>query len=258
MSSNDFTDNGDSDAYMTGVEDLGKEPNSLTKRENRIFIIIVTISGAITVLALACIVTYGLVMLPNPRDQRTEKDIEVRVHNTSVAYEITLTHSAAEFIPTETGTASPSKTPTATIVEPTLKNPTPTATKTVDLSTSTPIKVPTSTPGLPDTYKLHSGESPYCIALRFNVNYKELLRLSGLNTGNDFSPGTVLDIPQSGRNFLDERTLMDHPTSYTIATGDSIFSIACLFGDVDPINIAIANGLTEPYELTTGESLYIP
>ena len=75
MSSNDFTDNGDSDAYMTGVEDPGKKTNSLTKRENRIFIIIVTISGAITVLALACIVTYGLVMLPNPRDQRTEKDI---------------------------------------------------------------------------------------------------------------------------------------------------------------------------------------
>lgn len=264
MSINDFTDDGDSemnagfDPYKTEEVYTNEKPGSDSKRENRIFLIIATITGAITVIALACIALYGLVVLPNQRELRAEKDIEARVHNTIVAYEITLTHAAAGLSPTATNTTSPTKTPTVVNVEPTLESPTPTATEELDLSTATPITVLTATPGLPTTYELQVGETPYCIAMRFDVNYKELLRLSDLNTEEDFESGMELIIPQSGRKFLDERNLKEHPTTYRISYRDTIFSIACEFGDVDPNDIIVANGLSEPYEITVGDSLFIP
>ncbi len=51
------------------------------------------------------------------------------------------------------------------------------STPTVDLAAATKVptntaapvyEIPTATPGLPDTYSLHKGESPYCLARRFN------------------------------------------------------------------------------------------
>lgn len=264
MSINDFTNDGDKnvnagiDPYNGEVEFADDGSRSDIKRENRIFLVIATITGAITVIALSCIALYGLVVLPNQRELRAEKDIEARVHNTIVAYEITLTHSAAEFIPTATSTTRPTNTPTEITVEPTPESPTPTSTQELDLSTSTPITVPTATPGLPTSYELQDGETPFCIARRFDVNYKELLRLSSLTAEDEFKPGTELIIPQSGRKFLEERSLKTHPTSYTITSSDTIFSIACDFGDVDPYAIIVANNLSEPYEVMVGESLYIP
>jgi hypothetical protein len=52
--------------------------------------------------------------------------------------------------------------------------------------------------------------------------------------------------------------LQDHPTTYTVAAGDTIYSIACKFGDVDPMSIAIANDLDAPYNLDAGDRIHIP
>jgi LysM repeat protein len=68
----------------------------------------------------------------------------------------------------------------------------------------------------------------------------------------------VLKIPQTGNPFPAGRSLRAHPTNYTVSSGDTIYSIACLFGAVDPYAIATANGLSSPYTLTAGQSLYIP
>ncbi len=122
---------------------------------------------------------------------------------------------------------------------------------------ATAIPVPSATPGRPSSYTLHKGEFPYCIARRFDVNPNQMLSLSGLGTGGSYSPGTVLRIPQSG-SFPANRTLKSHPTTYTVKSNDSIYSIACDFGDVDPNSIAIANGLSAPYNLTVGQTLQIP
>lgn len=110
---------------------------------------------------------------------------------------------------------------------------------------------------VPKTYTLHKGEHPYCIARRFNVNPATMLQLSGLSAGSSYSTGTVLKIPQSG-SFPGKRSLLNHPTTYTVESGDTLYSIACLFGDVWPEDIAEANGLKLNANLQTGQKLYIP
>jgi LysM repeat protein len=122
---------------------------------------------------------------------------------------------------------------------------------------STVIVVPTSTPGIPKTYTIQSGEFPYCIARRFDLNPAELMNLNGLS-GSYVRPGTVLQIPQTGHPFPGQRALQPHPTTYIVQPGDNIYSIACAFGDVGPDAIAYANGLTKPFGLTPGQELYIP
>ncbi len=125
-------------------------------------------------------------------------------------------------------------------------------------ATATPIPVPSPTPGIPASWTLQKGEHPYCIARRFNVNPDEMLRLNGLSANSTFFGGMVLKIPQTGNPFPANRSLRAHPTTYTVASGDTIYSIACLFGEVDPYAIAAANGLSSPYTLTAGQSLHIP
>lgn len=119
------------------------------------------------------------------------------------------------------------------------------------------IEVPTATPGRPSSWTLQKGEFPYCIARRYNVNPFDMLSLSGLSAGGTYPSGTVLKVPQSG-SFPGNRTLVDHPDSYTVGSGDTIYSIACIYGDADPNAIAYANGLESPYNLTPGQELYIP
>lgn len=117
---------------------------------------------------------------------------------------------------------------------------------------------PTATPGLPATYTLQKGEFPFCIARRFDVNPSEMLQLSGLPVAQTYPQGTVLKIPQDGSPFPGNRTLRTHPTTYIVQTGDTIYSIACLFGDVDPASIAFVNNLTKPYQLSAGQTINIP
>jgi LysM repeat protein len=120
------------------------------------------------------------------------------------------------------------------------------------------VVVPTRTPGKPSSYTLKGGEFPYCIARRFDVNPSEMLNLSGLAQSGVFSPGTVLKIPQSGGGFPGARSLRETPDTYSVGSGDTIYSIACLYGKVDPSEIAYANSLTSPYTLKVGQELYIP
>ena len=136
----------------------------------------------------------------------------------------------------------------------------PTAAAPVSTATPAPtlVVVPTATPGRPATYTLMGGEFPYCIARRFNVNPVELLSQSGLSQNSQPAAGTTLTIPQTGNPFPGDRTLRDHPTTYTVRSGDNIYGIACLFGDVSPDAIAYANNLSAPYSLTAGQTLQIP
>jgi LysM repeat protein len=120
------------------------------------------------------------------------------------------------------------------------------------------IEVPTPTPGLPSSYTLQKGEFPFCIARRFDVNQYELLDINGLGLNSKPQVGFNLRIPQTGNPFSGDRSLQDHPTTYTVAAGDTIYSIACKFGDVDPMSIAIANDLDAPYNLEAGDRIHIP
>jgi LysM repeat protein len=122
-------------------------------------------------------------------------------------------------------------------------------------ATNTPLPIPTLT--VPESYTLHEGEFPYCLARRFNRNPDDLLAINGLTNSSLTVPGQTLRIPTSG-TFPGPRALLSHPTSYSVAGGDTIYSIACRFGDVDPLAIAAVNGLSSPYTLTPGSVIQIP
>lgn len=144
-----------------------------------------------------------------------------------------------------------SSTPTILLSAPLIA----TATPAVAEPTSTPI--PTET--RPVTYRLQKGEYPYCIARRFNVNPDELLALSGLSNNQTFYAGAVLQIPQTGNPYPGERMQKVHPTTYTVSgSGESMYTIACQFGDIDPLAIAQANRLPVDSLLFAGQQLTIP
>jgi LysM repeat protein len=154
--------------------------------------------------------------------------------------------SATQELPTEPPTEEPTQAPPQpTEAPPQVNEPQP-----------TPQFILKQRP-IPKTYTLRKGEHPYCIARRFNVNPITMLQLSGLATSGTYPTGTVLTIPQSG-SFPGDRSLKDHPTTYTVQSGDTLFTIACQFGDVWPEDIAEANGLKLNANLKVGQELYIP
>lgn len=126
------------------------------------------------------------------------------------------------------------------------------------VATSAPNATPVPAGVRPASYTLQNGEFPYCIARRFNVDPDALLRASGLTSPDVYYAGLALTIPQSGA-FPGARMLANHPTTYTVASSDeTIYSIACKFGDVDPAAIASANGIATSAKLTSGQQLQIP
>jgi LysM repeat protein len=111
---------------------------------------------------------------------------------------------------------------------------------------------------VPDTYTLQRGEFPFCIARRFNLDPVELLQINGISSYSVVQTGMVLRIPKTGNPFPGNRALQPHPATYNVGGGDTIYTIACAFGDVDPDAIAYVNGLTAPYRLSVGQQLQIP
>lgn len=132
------------------------------------------------------------------------------------------------------------------------------------VATNTAVPQPTSTlpvlPTLsrPETYTLQKGEWPICIARRYNLDLNAFFSANNLNMNSRPAEGTVLKIPASGSWTSGPRALKAHPADYTVQAGDTIYSIACDFGDVDPMAIAVANNLQAPYTLKAGTVIRIP
>jgi LysM repeat protein len=125
--------------------------------------------------------------------------------------------------------------------------------------TNTPmptVVVPTVT--RPTEYTLRPGEFPFCIARRFNLDPQQLLSLNNLGPNDLLDPGTTLQIPQTGTWEGEGRVRNPHPTTHTVEAGETIYSIACFYGDVSPEAIIAVNVLEEPYDLTPGQTLSIP
>ncbi|MBM3151520.1 MAG: LysM peptidoglycan-binding domain-containing protein [Chloroflexi bacterium] len=143
-------------------------------------------------------------------------------------------------------TALPSLTP----------SPTPVIAGSVTLAAG----APTAIINRPATYTLQQGEYPFCIARRFNVNQYELLDANGLtlSQGVNLPVGYTLTIPQTGTPFSGTRVLHTHPTTYTVQLNDTIYRVACYFGDLDPSLIITTNNLVSPFTLQVGQQLNIP
>jgi len=118
------------------------------------------------------------------------------------------------------------------------------------------IVIPTMT--VPTEYSVKAGELVFCLARRFDVDPNDIISLNGLSADGALRVGDVLKIPQTGSWTLGERSLMAHPTTYTVQAGETIYTIACKFGDVYPEEIIAANRLEAPYEVSAGQTLQIP
>jgi ABC-type dipeptide/oligopeptide/nickel transport system permease subunit/LysM repeat protein len=145
----------------------------------------------------------------------------------------------------------PSSTPTATS--------SPTVASAATTVTLEPTLTPFPTDAQPETYMLQKGEYPYCIARRLNVDPTELLVLNQMQNRQTFFSGMVLQIPQSGTPFPGERMQKAHPTTHTVSSSnETMYTIACEFGDVQPLAIAQANNLPVDSALYIGQQLNIP
>ncbi len=156
------------------------------------------------------------------------------------------------------GVSGGAGTPELSTPEVVLETPTPTVEEATPTEALPPTAGPSPTPGRPATYTLQNGEHPFCIARRFNVNPAELLAANQLTDASSVRPGDTLIIPQDAGPFPPPRALMAHPTTYTVTAGDTIYIVACLYGDIDPMAIVAANGLEPPYTLTPGSVINIP
>lgn len=172
------------------------------------------------------------------------------------------TQTAVADVPTQTpgdSGSAPQAGATETSTPMIALNPTFTATQAVAV-----IPTSTSVPAgsKPATYKLNKGEFPFCIARRFNVDPAQLLALSGLSSSqaDSLSTGTVLTIPQSG-SFPGDRSWHDHPATFVVGTTydtNTVYGVACYYGDIDPAVIAQHNNISVDATLTAGQTLNIP
>ncbi len=150
--------------------------------------------------------------------------------------------------------------PTAAPTQP----PQPTAAPPTAPPTPLPTLVPPPTQAAPTAasgereYVLLEGETPFCIAARFNVDSNELIALNAARGTLSATPGSKIIIPAAGKPFAFNLPFQPHPVDYTVRAGDTIGALACAYGDVTPEAIAQANGLAAPYTLTAGTVLKIP
>jgi LysM repeat protein len=113
----------------------------------------------------------------------------------------------------------------------------------------------------PASYSLQRGEWPWCIARRYNIDPNGLLTANGLtpDQGSIYQPGLTLTIPSTLGAFPGDRALRAHPATHTVtANEETLYAVACYYGDVDPAAIAQANNLSLSASLTVGQSLQIP
>jgi LysM repeat protein len=159
-----------------------------------------------------------------------------------------------------TATVAPGVTPLAvTATNTPLVSVNPTATATLAVVPNAPSSTSIPVGSRPASYTLQPGEFVYCIARRFNVDPDEILALNGIVDSQTIYPGLVIKIPQSGNAFPGSRMLRNHPASYTVTgTDETVYSVACAFGDADPAKIAQNNNISVGTNLTVGQTLNIP
>ena len=112
-------------------------------------------------------------------------------------------------------------------------------------------------------YTLHNGEDLVCLGRRFDISVPDLLLQNNVSSIDDFKAGDKVILPNNSNhwNITDGyggRTLKEHPHKYITKQGDTLFSIACAYGDVKPEDIAIMNNLSLGGKLLLGKEISIP
>ncbi len=134
-----------------------------------------------------------------------------------------------------------------------------------DQATATPAPVmpagPTPVVIRPATYALQPGEFPYCIARRYNLDLPVFLAANGMTIDSKPAAGASLKIAATGKwntTLYGPLSIKTHPGKYTVGSGESVYSIACKYGDVAPESILAANNLKNDTDVKAGMELNIP
>jgi LysM repeat protein len=194
-----------------------------------------TLSNNVIDLQETAVATYTIAAEPT---EEIEPSIEPTIEPTYTLVVITNTPKPTKISNTPTPTkAKPTPTPTSTMVN---------------------TAAPTSQVNVPKTYILKKGEDLLCIARRFDIDISALLSTNGLSINQYVEAGLALTIPKNASSFNGSRVLLSHPDTYTVQSDDTIYSIACKYGDIYPESIAEANGIKLKNELKSGIVLQIP
>jgi len=120
-----------------------------------------------------------------------------------------------------------------------------------------PVAAPVASPG---SYTIVSGDTAGAIAARFGVSTQSLLSANGLSWSSIIYPGQVLAIPGAAPAAAPAPApapaLVASTTTYTIAAGDTVSSIAAKFG-VPIASVLESNGLNLSSVIYVGRTLTI-
>jgi LysM repeat protein len=111
---------------------------------------------------------------------------------------------------------------------------------------------------IPMVYTLRRGEFPWCLARRYDIDPLQIMWLNGFGPGQVFYAGQQVLLPKNPLPFRGDRALHYHPATYRVQPRDTIYSVACYYGDLEPLELAAANGLQPPYLIDPGQDLSIP
>ncbi|MFC7322607.1 LysM peptidoglycan-binding domain-containing protein [Halobacillus campisalis] len=114
------------------------------------------------------------------------------------------------------------------------------------------LKIPgesTAPPNSPATYTVKSGDTLYSIARKYNTTVSEITSVNQIRNAALIQVGQVLTIPNGSTSEPAAQT-------YTVKTGDTLYSIALRFGTTVQ-KIASANNISNPSFIRPGMKLSI-
>lgn len=123
-----------------------------------------------------------------------------------------------------------------------------------------------STPSGGNTYKVKSGDTLYGIANKYNTTVDEIKKINNLSS-NTLTIGSVLKLPSTTST---KPNTVDNPNTYTVKSGDTLYSIARQFGlTVDKLKLMnnksnnlisigeeLIVGDNKTYTIKSGDTLY--
>lgn len=123
--------------------------------------------------------------------------------------------------------------------------------------TTTPAEDSAATP---ETHTVANGENLYRIGLQYGISWVAIAQHNNLSNANQIVEGQVLKIP--GGEESEEPAPEPTPSPqtevvYTVQPGDNLYRIG-LINNINWTQIAEANGIVNPNQITVGQQLKIP
>ncbi len=123
---------------------------------------------------------------------------------------------------------------------------------------TTDVPPPTGpVPGTSTYYIVKAGDDLKSIAARYGTTWQILAAVNGITNANYIYPGQRLTIAYSAPVPSQPVPLPSTPGSHVVKAGETLASIAALYG-VSPSTLAAVNGITNVNLIYTGQVLKIP